>query len=273
MSAVACLGDCCLDVYVEPVGRVLVGGSCLNVAVGLRGRGVEADFAGPVGDDAAGERVCALLAERGLGCDRVRRVAGARTAITDILLEPGGERRFLREDYAIQDDFDPTEAEWEWVAGTGVVHSSRMPAHLGRLRALGRAGARVSYDFTTDEVPASSPGSTSSSSLTTRSPGGMPRRQRARSWRAERRAPSSRGASAVRWARRSPASSTSRPCRSRASSTPAGAGDAFMAAFLAGRLRGAGLRECLEAGAADGAAACLHLGAIAQPGFPLEACA
>ena len=29
----------CLDVYVPPVGLALVGGSCLNVAVGLRGRG------------------------------------------------------------------------------------------------------------------------------------------------------------------------------------------------------------------------------------------
>ena len=39
VSTFACLGDCCLDVYVEPVARVLVGGSCLNVAVGLRAAG------------------------------------------------------------------------------------------------------------------------------------------------------------------------------------------------------------------------------------------
>ena len=252
---------------------MLVGGSCLNVAVGLRGRGVEADFAGPVGDDAAGERVCALLAERGLGYDRLRRVAGARTAITDILLEPGGERRFLREDYAIQDDFDPTEAEWEWVAATGVVHSSRMPAHLGRLRALGRAGARVSYDFTTDEVPGELAGLdvvfVPDDALPGRDAADAARAFVARGAACAVVTRGERGAvgatvAGVEHVEAVPVARVVDTC---------GAGDAFMAAFLAGRLRGAGLRECLEAGAADGAAACLHLGAIAQPGFPLEACA
>ena len=54
VSTVACLGDCCLDVYVEPVARVLVGGSCLNVAVGLRRRGAASVYAGPVGEDDGG---------------------------------------------------------------------------------------------------------------------------------------------------------------------------------------------------------------------------
>ena len=273
MSAVACLGDCCLDVYVEPVGRVLVGGSCLNVAVGLRARGVEAVFAGRIGDDAAGERVCALLAERGLGCERVRRVAGARTAVTDILLEPAGERRFLREDYAIQEAFDPTEAEWEWVAGTGAVHSSRMPAHLGRLQALGRAGARVSYDFTTDPVPGELAGLdvvfVPDDALAGKDPADAARAFVARGaacavvTRGERGAVGATGAG-VEHVEAVPIARVVDTC---------GAGDAFMAAFLAERRRGARLRACLEAGAADGAAACLHLGAIAQPGFPLEACA
>jgi sugar/nucleoside kinase (ribokinase family) len=44
-----------------------------------------------------------------------------------------------------------------------------------------------------------------------------------------------------------------------------------MAAFLERRLAGAPLRACLEAGAAGGAAACLHLGAIEQAGSPLTA--
>ena len=50
-----------------------------------------------------------------------------------------------------------------------------------------------------------------------------------------------------------------------------GAGDAFVAAFLAERVGGATLRACLAAGATAGAAACRHLGAIEQPGVRLEA--
>jgi fructoselysine 6-kinase len=271
VSAVACLGDCCLDVYVEPVARVLVGGSCLNVAVGLARHGVEAVYAGPIGDDAAGEHVLALLAEHGLAAGRVRRVAGARTAVTDILLEPGGERRFLREDYAVQEDYAPSEADWEWLARTGAVHSSRMPAQLGRLRALGSAGARVSYDFTTDPVPAQLAGLdvafVPDEALAGQAPAEAARTLVTRGAACAVVTQGERGAVAatpagVEHVAAVPVERVVDTC---------GAGDAFMAAFLARRLAGAPLRACLEAGAADGAAACLHLGAIEQAGYPLEA--
>jgi fructoselysine 6-kinase len=49
-----------------------------------------------------------------------------------------------------------------------------------------------------------------------------------------------------------------------------GAGDAFIAAFLAERLAGASLEACLAAGANAGASACTHLGAVVQRGFPLD---
>jgi fructoselysine 6-kinase len=271
MSAVACLGDCCLDVYVEPVGRVLVGGSCLNVAVGLGRHGVAASYAGPIGDDAAGERVLALLAEHGLDAERVRRVPGCRTAVTDILLEPGGERRFLREDYAIQQAYAPSEAEWEWIAATGVVHSSRMPAQLARLRALGHAGARVSYDFTTDSVPAQLSGLdvafVPDEALAGQTPAEAARTLVARGATCAVVTQGERGAVAAtadgsEHVEAVPVARVVDTC---------GAGDAFMAAFLAARLAGASLRACLQSGAIDGAAACLHLGAIEQAGSPLAA--
>jgi fructoselysine 6-kinase len=43
-----------------------------------------------------------------------------------------------------------------------------------------------------------------------------------------------------------------------------GAGDSFAAGFIAARLGGAALRECLEAGAAAAAAACAHWGGFPQ---------
>jgi fructoselysine 6-kinase len=271
VSAVACLGDCCLDAYVEPIARVLVGGSCLNVAVGLARHGVEAVYAGPLGDDDAGDRVLALLADHGLATDRVRRVAGARTAVTDILLEPGGERRFLHEEYAIQETYAPDEAEWEWAARARAVHSSRMPAHLERLRALGTGGARVSYDFTTDPVPPELSGLdvafVPDEALAGQAPAEAARALVTRGATCAVVTQGERGAIAAT------ADGVERVAAvvvERVVDT-CGAGDAFMAAFLARRLAGAPLRECLEAGAAGGAAACLHLGAIEQAGYPLEA--
>ena len=271
MSAVACLGDCCLDVYVEPVARVLVGGSCLNVAVGLARHGVEAVYAGPIGDDDGGERVLALLAEHGLADDRVRRVPGARTAVTQILLEEAGERRFLHEDYAIQERFAPTAAEWQWIASARAVHSSRMPAHLARLRAIGAAGVRVSYDFTTDSVPARLSGLevvfVPDEALAGQAPADAARMLVARGaacavvTRGERGAVAAT-ASAVETVDAVPVAPCGRHVRRRRCvrcgvPRPAACGRA--AACVPESRRG------------DGAAACLHLGAIEQPGYPLEA--
>jgi fructoselysine 6-kinase len=270
VKRVACLGDCCLDVYLEPVGRVLVGGSCLNVAVGLQQHGTNAAYAGPIGDDTGGARVLALLAKHGVGRDHVRSVPGARTAVTDILLEPDGERRFLHEDYAIQDAYAPSEADWEWVASTGAVHCSRMPAHLERLKRLGAESARVSYDFTTDAIPEHLHGIeiafVPDEALDGRDPAGAARELVARGVACAVVTLGERGAiaataEALERVAAVPVARVTDTC---------GAGDAFMAAFLGDYLSGEALRSCLASGAAAGAAACLHLGAIQQDGFALE---
>jgi len=270
VTDVVCLGDCCLDVYVPPVGRALVGGSCLNVAVGLQLRGVETAYAGPVGDDPAAVRVLALLADNGLDASHVRRVRGARTAVTDILLEAAGERRFLHEDYAIQESYEPSDADWAWIAGIGVVHSTRMPRHLEYLRALGGGGVRVSYDFTTDPVPELLAGLdvvfVPADALTGRDP-------------AEAAADLvARGAACAVVTRGELGALAATPeAVDQVAAVPlgtvvdtCGAGDAFIAAFLAERLAGASLRTCLEAGAEAGAAACAHLGAVEQRGVPVD---
>jgi fructoselysine 6-kinase len=266
VTAVACVGDCCLDVYLEPVGRVLVGGSCLNVAVGLARHGVAAAYAGPVGDDDAAGRVLALLGAHGVDAAHVRRVPGARTAVTDILLEPGGERRFLREDYAIQEAYAPSEAEWAWLAGMPAVHSSRMPVQLARLRTLARGGTRVSYDFTTDPLPGDL-GGLDVAFVPDEALGDDDSADAAHALVA-------RGAACavVTQGERGAVAATAAGLE-RVAAVPAGrvvdtcgAGDAFMAGFLARRIAGAPLAECLAAGAADGAAACAHLGAVDQAG-------
>ena len=268
MSTVACLGDCCLDVYVEPVGRVLVGGSCLNVAVGLRRRGAESVYAGPVGDDAAGRSACSsLLAEHGLGRCHVRRVEGARTAVTDILLEPRWRAplpaRGLRHPGGIRAE----RGGLGLARPRGQVHSSRMPATS---TACARSARRASASPTTSRptrCPSGSTASTSHSSRTRRSAGAI-RGEAARDLVA-------RGAACavVTLGERGAIAATADRSEQVAAVPVAnvvdtcGAGDAFMAAFLAERLAGAPLRACLAAGAGDGAAACLHLGAIEQAGF------
>jgi sugar/nucleoside kinase (ribokinase family) len=146
-----------------------------------------------------------------------------------------------------------------------------MPAHLDRLRALDAAGVRVSYDFATDAVPERLDGLdvafVPDEALGGRDPAETALDLVARGAACAVVTLGERGAIAATGETSEHVAAV--PVRNVLDTC--GAGDAFMAAFLAERLAGAPLRACLAAGAGDGAAACLHLGAIEQPGFPLEA--
>jgi sugar/nucleoside kinase (ribokinase family) len=67
------------------------GGVALNVALGLVAAGVAATLVGALGDDADGARLTGLLAEAGVGADRLLAYPGARTARYVAVERPDGE--------------------------------------------------------------------------------------------------------------------------------------------------------------------------------------
>lgn len=77
MTRVLVLGEALIDVVRDPYGaeEEHVGGSPLNVAVGLAALGHDVDFATTFGDDLHGERIDGLVTDAG-----VRVVEGSRTA-------------------------------------------------------------------------------------------------------------------------------------------------------------------------------------------------
>lgn len=90
------VGDNCVDHYRE-LGRRFPGGNALNVAVyAHRIPGVEADYIGVMGTDEAGDFMLDEMRHEGLGTDGVIRLPGS-TAVTTILIR-GGDRVFA--DYA-----------------------------------------------------------------------------------------------------------------------------------------------------------------------------
>ena len=112
MSSSVCFGDNTIDRYLEPIGLDLIGGSCLNVAVGLAQRGVAAVYVGPVGDDEAGAQVLAELAAQGVDSGQVAVVPDSATAVTEILSLPDGDRKFVSESYEIFETYEPDSAAW-----------------------------------------------------------------------------------------------------------------------------------------------------------------
>jgi fructoselysine 6-kinase len=261
-----CFGDNTIDRYLEPIGVDLIGGSCLNVAVGLAQRGVAAAYVGPVGDDEAGAQVLAELAAQGVDRGQVTVVPDSATAVTEILSLPDGDRKFVSESYEIFEAYEPAAAAWASVIASAHVHTSCLPHLFDRLRdaAAGR-GSRVSCDFSTSEPPADLEGV----DLVFRSAGETTDVEDGLRLGAEALERGARLAVVTLGVGGSVAMTAGRSLRQDAFVVASvvdtcGAGDAFIAAYLERWLAGASIDDCLVAGAKAGAHACQTLGAFPQ---------
>ena len=74
---------------------IVNGGCAANAAVAVVRLGGRAALAGPLGDDANGERVLAALAREEVDCSGCQRLAGTPTAVSAIFLDPHGERMIV----------------------------------------------------------------------------------------------------------------------------------------------------------------------------------
>jgi fructoselysine 6-kinase len=263
------VGDNCLDIYLPPVDRVLVGGSSLNVAVGLSRRDLPAAYVGAVGADSGGQAVLAELASKRVDASHVHVVEGEATAVTEIALEEGGERHFLRERYAIHENYAPSADDWAFIAEARLIHASRLPRHLEQLLSLGARGARVSYDFSTDPLPATLVGLELAFVPRDQIPPGLDPAESAREFveRGCTCAIVTLGAEGSLAATASESAAVSAVPIDSVIDT-CGAGDAFIASFIAANVTGKPLTTCLKAGAAAGAEACSIVGAFPQDALP-----
>ncbi len=81
----------------EPIDGVLfgLGGCALNTALVTARLGVPTAMAGLLGDDLPGRMVLDLLAAEPLGISRIGTVEGDRTTVCLVFVAPGGDRQFL----------------------------------------------------------------------------------------------------------------------------------------------------------------------------------
>ncbi len=240
----------------------------MNVAVGLRRRGVAAAYVGPVGDDAAGARVLAELAAQEVDTTHVVVLPQVATAVTEILLLPHGERRFVSEIYEIFDSYEPNSAAWAAVSSARHVHTSMLPHLFDRLRTAARgAGLRLSCDFSTLDLPPDLDGL----ELAFRSAGESADARQGLALAAEAVQRGAGAAVVTLGDKGSVALTADGSVRAEAVEIESvvdtcGAGDAFIAAYLERWLVGSAVVDCLQAGAVAGAAACTTLGAFPQSG-------
>ncbi|MGH2909430.1 MAG: carbohydrate kinase family protein [Solirubrobacteraceae bacterium] len=274
---IVCVGDNCVDVTqsgqrdllngdrataATPPGH-MAGGNAFNVAVALARMGRRASYLGAVGDDPAAEVIVSAANQAGVDTSRLERVPGS-TGRTVVDHDPDGERRVVSEDYGVAAKYRIDSETAAWLAGAGWLHFARQVDLADWGSTLREGGAVLSCDLghgggvgmLERVAPVVDVVFMSASSAAGLTPEQMVRRA------LEAGAPlvvvtlGARGSIAA-----------SADTHWRMDATPVarvidtlGAGDAYIAAFIAARMEEKRIDEAMRAGSAAGAAACTQWG-------------
>jgi fructoselysine 6-kinase len=262
-ASFATIGDNTIDEYVRAdVRHSYVGGNAVNVAVQLCRQGHDSRYAGAVADDAAGRRIRTALDAQGVRTTELVVLPG-HTSTSRVVVRPDGDRFFEWEDFGVCADYRPSPADLEQLRHCVLVHIGMLP-DAGPVRAwLAAHGVLVSQDcavtagFSDLDVAFCSAGEDLELACTQAreavSAG-------ARVAVATCGAQGSVGFDGHSWWRVSAAPATV--------IDTTGAGDSYIAGFLARFALGAEIVECMRAGAAVAARTCEHLGSWPQPDGP-----
>jgi fructoselysine 6-kinase len=133
---VAVVGDNTIDRFVdEPELGDLIGGNALNVAVQLAMLGIKVGYFGAVGMDAEAEVVRQGARVRGVDVSGMVAVPGA-TALTTIRRDSNGDRRFESELFGVTEHYHPDAKALQRIVAARWVH-------IGMLRGARRLGEQI----------------------------------------------------------------------------------------------------------------------------------
>ncbi|MBR4194248.1 MAG: fructoselysine 6-kinase [Oscillospiraceae bacterium] len=108
---IVCIGDNCIDSYDE-TGKRYPGGNAVNVAVYLRCLGMESSYVGAVGNDENGELLRRTLREKGVDLSRLRVLDGP-TAVSHVRMLDG-DRVFGDYEEGVMAQFSPTQEDLDF---------------------------------------------------------------------------------------------------------------------------------------------------------------
>lgn len=259
---VATVGDNCIDRYAPPLAVSTVGGNAVNVAVRLRQLGVASAYFGAVGDDANGRRVLAALDAADVDRRSVL-ISPGTTATTDLVVDGTGERVIGAEDFGVCAAYRVPSADLDRLAVMNHVHIGWLSDGGALRQRLQDMGVSVSQDLAVNpdgqglDIAFASAGAS-------RSRGDALLRQCL--------ADGARLAVVTLGALGSLASDG----RSTVATgilpvevvDTTGAGDSFIAGFIAAHLAGESLPACLDAARQAAAEACTHIGGFRQVPVP-----
>ncbi|MDH2398394.1 PfkB family carbohydrate kinase [Bradyrhizobium sp. SSUT18] len=255
---VATVGDNCMDRYLPPVGLAAIGGNAVNVAIHLRKQGLRTAYFGAVGPDDDGRRMLDCFKDNDLNIAHVQVKEGV-TAYTNIDIDKSGDRIIAFEEFGVCRTYRPSEADFKVLLSMRHVHIGWLDDGGELKRRLASAGVSVSQDITVNPgadgltIAFGSAGADPHAAIDTAN-GYL-----------------TQGAALAVVTRGSMGSiATDGSVVVEAGILPVdvcdttGAGDTFIAGFIARRLAGGNLQECLAAGRDAAAVTCTHFGGFPQ---------
>lgn len=257
---VAVVGDNTIDRFLdEPELGDLIGGNALNVAVQLAMLGLRVGYFGAVGTDANADIVRAAAAARDVDISGLVTMPGA-TALTTIRRDAGGDRHFETEDFGVTVEYHPDTEALRRIASARWVHVGMLPSS----RLLGEQLSALS------DVPVSQDCSVSPDAhqLAVHFASAGEEHDAADRIIAEALASGAQTAVATLGAHGARAGRGAE--RWQMPSAPVqvvdttGAGDSFMAGFIAARLGDATIEHALQRGVARGGFTCGYMGGWPQ---------
>lgn len=264
---VLAVGDNCIDRLTGRMQAALVGGNAVNVAVQGALAGLRTGYAGAVGPtgEADGDRVIAALIANGVDVGCVER--GARpTSVTELHVDEDGDRHIVAEDFGACAGWAPCPCSMTRLEAARHVHIGWINDGGATRRALAAAGVPVSQDVS---VNALDPRDIAADGLAIAF-ASMPedRADMAEARAAELVAGGATAAVVTLGRAGSLALVDGKIHRADAEPVEAtdttGAGDSYIAGFLAARLTGAGVPDAMAAGHARAARTCTHPGGFPQ---------
>ncbi|MCL2781161.1 MAG: PfkB family carbohydrate kinase [Actinomycetia bacterium] len=258
---VAVIGDNTIDRYVGPAGGDYVGGNAVNVAVQLAEHGFAVHYFGAVGPDQEGERIRDALSVRGVDIEGLVTYPG-ESALTVIRVDDFGDRHMEEEHFGVTAEYFPSEAAMARIADADWIQIGMLPRAdelRRRLRAMSptlRMGqdCSVSSGYRELAVAFVSGDVISAPSVASRALAG-----------GAQLAVVTHGADGST-AYRAEGGSVHQGIVPVAVVDTTGAGDSFIAGFVAALLRSGALAAAMSEGASWAAQTCSHLGGFRQTG-------
>ena len=238
----------------------LAGEIAVNVAVGLRRAGFVVDYFGAVGDDRDGRSMLRALQREGVGTSWVR-VFNTSTSITEIRLADG-EREFSGFTEGAAELYRLDESDVAELIGRSNVHGVHSENDVALFLRLSDAGVRLTYDFAHYRDLAAVSGLDVAFFSAREDESLEEARELARAAVASGATTSvvmcgSRGSVAY-----GGSALAHRKAQVIEPVDTCGAGDSYIAAFVAARCGGADLERCMSAGTAAATTTCHSLGML-----------